>query len=71
MRKIMENKILKYLLSAVLFGVIYSMLSFADEGYVEIGIIIKSTVGYFLIMCLLYFIAPKLREITDHDKENS
>lgn len=67
----MENKMLKYLVSAVLFAVIYSMLSFADEGYVEISIIIKSTVGYFLIMCLLCFIAPKLRGITDHDKENS
>lgn len=71
MRKILENKILKHLLSAVLFGVIYSILSFASDGYVEIGTTIKSTVTYFLIMCLLYFIAPKLRKITGHDKENS
>lgn len=71
MRNILENRILKYLLSANLFGVIYSILSFTGDGYVEIGTIIKSSVSYFLIMCLLYFIAPKLRKITGHDKENS
>jgi hypothetical protein len=71
MRKILKNKIPKCLLSAVLFGVIYSILSFAGSGYVEIGTIIKSTISYFLIMCLLYSIAPKLRKIIGHDKENS
>lgn len=71
MRKILENKLLKYLLNAVLLGVIYSIVSFAGDGHVEIGTIIKSTVSYFLILCLMYFIAPKLRKITGHDKENS
>ena len=71
MKKILENKIFKYFLSAILFAVIYSILSFLGDGYVEIGTIIQSTVSYFLIMCLLYFIAPKLRKITGHDKENS
>ncbi len=71
MRNILKNRIIKYLLSAILFGVIYSILSFAGDGYVEIGTIIKSSVSYFLIMCLLSFIAPKLRKITGHDKENN
>ena len=71
MRKLLKNKIFKYLLSSVLFAAIYSLLSFADKGYVEIDTVISSMAVYFLIMCLLYFIAPKLREITGHDKDNS
>lgn len=71
MREILKNQIFRNLLSAILFGAIYSLLSFADKGYVEIGMISGTTVLYFLLMCLLYFIAPKLRKITGHDKENS
>jgi len=70
MRRLPKNSLCKHLLSAALFGVIYSILSLADKGYVEIGTILKSTVTYFLIMCLLYRIAPKLRKITGHDQEN-
>ncbi len=71
MKEFLKNKIVKYLLSSVLFGAIYSLLSFADKGYVETGTILRTTMLYFLIMCLLYFIAPKLRKITGHDKDNS
>lgn len=71
MKKFLKNKMLKYLLSAVLCGIFYSILSFIGDGYVEIGEIVKFSVSYFLGMCLLYFIAPKLRKITGHDKENS
>ena len=71
MKEFLKNKIVKCFLSSVLFGAIYSLLSFADKGYVEIGMISGTTVLYFLLMCLLYFIAPKLRKITGHDKENS
>ena len=71
MRELLKNKIFKYLLSSVLFGAIYSTLSFADKGYVEIDTILGAMASYFLIMCLLYSIAPKLRKITGHDKENS
>ena len=71
MKKILKNQMLRNLLSAILFGVIYSLLSVADKGYVETGTILRTMVLYFLIMCLLYFIAPKLRKITGHDKDNS
>lgn len=70
MRKFLKNKILKYLLSSVLFGVIYFLLSYASKGYVEIETILGTMMFYFLFMCLLYFIAPKLRKITGHDKDN-
>ncbi len=71
MRKLLKNQIFKYLLSSVLCGVIYSLLSLAHKGYVEVDTVLSSTVAYFVIMCLLYFIAPKLRKITGHDKDNS
>ena len=37
MKRILENQIFRNLLSAVIFGVTYSILSFIDKGYVEIG----------------------------------
>lgn len=70
MEKLLKNKILKYLLSSILFGGIYSLLSFVINGYVEVSTVLSSMAAYFLIMCLLYFIAPKVRKITGHDKDN-
>ncbi len=70
MKRILENQIFRNLLSAVTCGVIYSILSFIDKGYVEINIVLTSMALYFLFMCFLCFIAPKLRKITGHD-ENS
>lgn len=69
MKKLFENQIIRNLLSAVIFGVVYSVLSFMDNGSVAVGTILKSTVLYFLIICLLYIIAPKLRKMTGHDKD--
>jgi hypothetical protein len=37
MKRILENQIFRNLLSAVVFGVIYLILSYVDKGYVEIG----------------------------------
>lgn len=71
MRKLLNNGIFKSLLSAVLFGVIYTLLTFVVEGIVETEEVLISVVSYFLVMCLLYFIAPKLRKITGHDKGNN
>ena len=71
MKEFLKNKIVKCFLSSVLFGAIYSLLSFALDGYVEINTVLVSTVFYFLFTCLLYYIAPKLRKITGHDKDNS
>jgi NhaP-type Na+/H+ or K+/H+ antiporter len=67
--KILRNNTLKNLLSAILFGVIYAAISFVDKGAVEMKTILVATALYFLIMCLLYFIVPKPREITGHDTD--
>lgn len=42
MRRIIENQIFRNLLSAVIFGVIYSILSFIDKGYVESGMVLTT-----------------------------
>ena len=70
MRKMMKHRIFRNLLFSVLCGAIYSLLSFIDKGYVEIDMILGETAACFLILCLLSFIAPKLRKITGHDKDN-
>lgn len=62
MKRIIENQIFRNLLSAVIFGVIYSILSFIDKGYVEIGMVLTTMSIYFIFMCFLYFIAQKLRK---------
>lgn len=67
----MKNQIFRNLLSTVLFGLFYSLLSFADKGYVEFRMILKTMAFYFVFMCLLCLIAPKVRKITGHDKDNS
>lgn len=70
MREILKKQVVRYLLSAILYGAIYSLISWAHKGYVEIFTVLCSTVGYSVVMLLLYFIAPKLRKITGHDKDN-
>lgn len=67
--KILRNKILKSLLSAISFGVLYAVVSLVDKGSVEVNTILVATVSCFLIMCLLYVIAPKLRKITGHNTD--
>ncbi len=69
MRKFLKNKIVINFISAVLFGIVYSLLTFIDKGYINISKILISTVSYFIIMRLFYFIASKLRN-TDHDIDN-
>ena len=44
MKRILENQIFRNLLSAVAFGVIYSILSYVDKGYVEIGTVRQRSV---------------------------
>ena len=59
MKRIIENRIFRNLLSAVIFGLIYCVLSFIDKGNVKI------------FMCFLCVIAPKLRKIVGHDKNEN
>lgn len=68
MSKLLEHQTFRNLLSAVAFGICYSILSFIDKGYVEMALILETTVLYFLFMCLFCFAAPKIRKITGHDK---
>ena len=56
--KLLRINTLKRLLSAILFGMIYAIVSFVDKGTVEMRTILVATVLYFLIMRLLYFVAP-------------
>ena len=70
MKEFLKNKMWKYLLSSVLFGAIYFLLSFANKRDVEIKTILGTMALYFLFMCLMYFVAPKLRKITGHDKDD-
>ena len=70
MKKLLKNGIFKSLLATVLFGAFYALLIFLVEGIVEVDKVLIVMVSYFLFMCLLYFVAPKLRKITGHDKEN-
>ena len=71
MKKTFKNRVLGNLISAIAFGAIYALLSFIDKGHVEINTLLITMLVYFIIMCLLYFIAPKLRKITGHDTDKS
>ena len=56
----------KYLIksgvSAVAFGACYALISYLIDKTVDVAEIVVSTVVYFVIMSLLYLIAPKLRK---------
>lgn len=71
MKKLLTIKIVKYTLSSVLYGLIYSLVTFVFDGCVEVDTVLVTTVYYFLFTCLLYYIAPKIRKITGHDKDNN
>lgn len=71
MRKLLKNEIFKLLVSTLLFGVFYALLTFVVDGVWEIDKVVIAMVSYFLFMCSLYFVAPKLRKITGHDKDNN
>ena len=71
MEKLLKNGILKSLLSTALFVVFYTLLTFVIEGTVEIDIVLVAMVSNFLVMCVFYFVVPKLRKKTGHDKDNN
>ncbi len=71
MEKLWKNGIFKSLLSTVVFGAIYALITVVMDGFVEIDKILVTMVSYFLVTCVLYFIAPKLRKITGHDKKDN
>ncbi len=71
MKQLLKNKLFKYFLMTLLFGAVYSLIMFVFNGFVEFDNVLISMVFYFLILCLLYFVSPKLRKITGHDKSNN
>lgn len=48
--------------SAVTFGVCYALISYLFNKTVDVAEIVVATVVYFVIMSILYLIAPKLRK---------
>lgn len=62
MKNLMKNKVFKSLISAVLFGLVYS---FIIEENMNWGVTLKITVAYFLLSCLFNYIAPKLKKSID------
>ncbi len=71
MMKILENKIFRCFLSSLLFGVIYFFMYLITGDQVEFDKLLISMALYFIIMCLLHLIAPKLRKALGHDKNNT
>lgn len=70
MRKLLKNQMFRNLISTLMFGVFYVLLTFLIEGAVDWGTIGISVITYFLMMCLLSFLSPKLRKILGYDKED-
>lgn len=70
MWNLLQNQMFRNLISALFFGVIYALVTFITGGVVDFGTIAISTVTYFLVLCLICIIAPKLRKITGYDKED-
>lgn len=70
MRKLLKNQMFRNVISTLSFGVFYVLLTFLFEGVVDWSNIGISLITYFLMMCLISFLAPKLRKILGYDKED-
>ena len=66
-KRIIEKRLIRYLLSAVIFGIIYSILSLIDKGNVKIGSVLGVMALYLGAMCILCVIAPIIKKITGYD----
>ena len=61
MKRIIENRIVRNLLSAVIFGLIYCVLSFIDKGNVKIGIVLSAMAVYcFYVFSMCH--CPKIKK---------
>lgn len=70
MYNLLKNQMFRNVVSTLMFGVFYVLLTFLFEGAVDWGTIGISVITYFLMMCLLSFLSPKLRKILGYDKED-
>ncbi len=57
-----KRNIIRNAVSAVTFGACYSLISYLFDKTADFAEILISTVAYFVVMSLLYLIAPKLRK---------
>ena len=71
MSQLWKKNIFKYIFMTVLFGAVYSLITFLFDGVVELNKVLTSMFFYLLFLCLFYVVAPKLRKITGHDKVNN
>ena len=68
MYNLLKNQVARNLISTVFFGALYALLMFLFNGTVDVKNLVISVVTYFVVLCLMYFIAPKLRKLTGHEK---
>ena len=61
MKKIIKNGIYKSFISTILFGGIYTLVKFLIDGTFDREKLLITMGIYFVVMCLCYIIAPKLR----------
>ena len=71
MIKLLQNSLFRSLLSTLVFGGLYALLTFLFNGALDIKNLIISVVTYFVMLQLMYFIAPKLQKLTGWDKKSS
>lgn len=69
--KLLKNGIFKSFLSTIFFGAFYALISFIMDGFVEVDKVLRTMVLYFIITCVFYSIAPKLRKMTGNNKDNN
>ncbi len=60
MKDLLQHRVFRNFISAVIFALLYSLLSFIDKGNVEIRTVLISSASYFILMCLFYLIDSKL-----------
>ena len=68
MYNLLKNQVIRNIISTVIFGALYALMMFLFDGAVDAKNLVISVVTYFLVLCLMYFIAPKLRKLTGHEK---
>jgi hypothetical protein len=60
--KMNKKNLIKNGVSAVAFGACYALITYLFDKTVDVVEIVVATVLYFIIMSLLYFIAPRHRK---------
>ncbi len=59
----MKIKFLKYLIMSIAFGVLYGLINYWANKEIKIKELIITTFSYFIVLCLMAFLAPYLRKL--------